>query len=65
MKKSALGGKVRDLSGTRRGVPGLLGEVGAGGTPECPVLLSGWCGVAGSVCLWAGKASIPAAATHS
>lgn len=37
--------------------------IGGGGAPECPVLLSGWHGVTGSVCLWAGKASIPAAAT--
>lgn len=37
--------------------------MGGGGAPECPVLLSGWHGVTGSVCLWAGKASIPAADT--
>lgn len=43
----------------------VTGGVGAGGAPECPVLLSGWHGVTGSVCLWAGKASIPTAATHS
>lgn len=37
--------------------------VGGGSASECPVLLSGWQGVTGSVCLWAGRASIPAAAT--
>lgn len=59
-KNQHWGGKARDPSGTRTGVPGLLG---GGWKCICPVLLSGWQGVTGSVCLWAGRASIPAVAT--
>lgn len=38
-------------------------ECQGGGVPECSVLLSGCHGVTESMCSWAGRASIPAAAT--